>query len=286
MKKIIIFIFVVLLGQGCCKDCTDDTNPECSNYNPCKNIPSRPASFRMYEELGMYLPDSLAYISSNYIDDGDTGVLGEGFIIFSADYPNADSYEWQIGNEARRRTGKSVDVDFEGNTERSIKITLYVKYSKNTDCFKNYNGYDTVSKTIHFTDYLKHCIWGTYIGTWSHKPNKLDTFRYSTEESSSNPNIIRYSRATGLWGFSDSARELIDPLYYVKFCHPKFKGGYYKYNLPVYDFFMGEDNRYIKFKLDYNSKTKEVKMAVLSWDRSIPGDFPLLKTYYFTGKKH
>ena len=283
----LLLFTLVLISNSCCKDesCTDDTNPQCSNYNPCKNLPTRPASFKMYEELGMYLPDSLAYLSQNYIQDGDTGVLGEGLIVFQADYPNADSYEWQIGNEATRRAGKSIDVGFGGNTERSIKITLYVKYSKDKDCFKNYSGFDTVSKTIHFTEYLRHCIWGTYIGKWAHNPTKLDTFRYRTEETSSNSQAVRFSRTTGLWGFSDSARVLIDPLNYVKSATPKFNGLFYRYNQPVYDFFMGLDNRFINFKLDCNSKTKEVKMVVLSWDRSIPGDFPLLKTYYFTGKK-
>ena len=245
----LLLFTLVLISNSCCKDesCTDDTNPQCSNYNPCKNLPTRPASFKMYEELGMYLPDSLAYLSQNYIQDGDTGLIGEGYIIFQADYPNADSYEWQIGNEGSRRTGKSVDVSFGGNTERSIKITLYVKYSKDKDCFKNYNGYDTVSKTIHFTDYLKHCMWGTYIGTWAHNPTKLDTFQYRTEENSTNPQTVRFSNTTGLWGLTDSARTLIVPHLHIVAGLAKFNGCYLKYNQPIYDFFMSQDYRFIKF---------------------------------------
>lgn len=276
------------LVSGCCKDepCTDDTNPQCPNYNPCKNLPTRPASFKMYEELGMYLPDSLAYLSQNYIQDGDTGVLGQGLIVFQADYPNADSYEWQIGNEATRRTGKSIDVGFGGNTERSIKITLYVKYSKDKDCFKNYNGYDTVSKTIYFTEYLNHCMWGTYIGTWSHKPTERDTFRMRTDEISTNTQTVRFSRSTGLWGFTDSTRALIDPLRHVMPSFPCFNGLYVRYHGEVWDYFMGLDYRNIKYKLTINPKTKEVQMVVLSWDRTMSTkDFGDLKTYYFTGKK-
>lgn len=40
MKKYsLILISSLLLLNSCCKDepCTDDTNPQCSNYNPCKN---------------------------------------------------------------------------------------------------------------------------------------------------------------------------------------------------------------------------------------------------------
>ena len=281
--------YMLIQLVSCCKDepCTDDTNPNCPNYNPCKSFPTRPASFKMYEELGMYLPDSLAYLSQNYIQDGDTGVLGEGLLVFQADYPNADSYEWQIGNEATRRTGKSIDVGFGGNTEKSIKITLYVKYSKDKDCFKNYNGSDTVSKTIHFTEYLHHCMWGTYVGTWAHNPTKLDTFRMRTEETSTNTQTVRFSRTTGLWGFTDSVASKItsDPLRHVIKAHPKFNGFYFKYNHEVYDLFMGLDHRDINFKLDYNSKTKDVKMVVLSWYRINPNPFYDLKTYYFTGKK-
>lgn len=286
MKKLALNILILITLTGCCKDCSDDTNPSCSNYDPCKILPSRPASFTMYEELGMLLPDSLAHLSKNYIQDGDTGEIGTGYIIFNADYLNADSYEWQIGNEATRRTGKSVDVSFGGNTEKSVKITLYTKYSKNSDCYKKFNGMDTVSKTIHFTDYLNHCMWGTYIGTWAHKPTERDTFRMRTEETSSNPQTVRNNRSTGLWGFTDSIASKItsDPLRHVIYAFPKFNGFYMKWSHEVWDLFMGLDNRYIKFKLDYNSKTNDVNMVVLSWDRNTPG-FPLLKTYYFTGKK-
>ena len=281
----LLLFTLVLISNSCCKDesCTDDTNPQCSNYNPCKNLPTRPASFKMYEELGMYLPDSLAYLSQNYIQDGDTGLIGEGYIIFQADYPNADSYEWQIGNEGSRRTGKSVDVSFGGNTERSIKITLYVKYSKDKDCFKNYSGFDTVSKTIHFTEYRKHCMWGTYIGTWSHNPSKLDTFKCMTIYNSIEYDVFE---ATGLFGFTDSARILIAPARHIMPSLACFNGLYVKYKGEVWDYFMGLDYRDIKYKLTINPKTKDVQMVVLSWDRRLSTkDFGDLKTYYFKGKK-
>lgn len=286
--KFITTALLFLLMAGCCKDekCLDDTNPNCSNFNPCKTIPVRPASFTIYEPLGMVLPDSLSYLNKNIIQDGDTGILGEGYIVFSADYLNADSYEWQIGNEPTRRTGQSVDLGFGGNIERSVKITLYVKYSKNIDCFKNYNGYDTISKTIHFTDYKKHCMWGTYIGTWSHKPMQLDTFYYKTEAPSTIDQTIRGHRSTGLWGFADSTSS--NPFIYITVVGgiPKFNGIYLRFGGRVYDGFMGEENISLKYRLDYNYKSKEVKITAMTWDAIRPSDHPNYKLYYFTGKKY
>ena len=138
MNKFIIFILILGLLSSCGKDCTDDQNPECSNYSPCKYSKEVNANFGFLIDVdgkwtGMF---------DTFPDYGEIGVNGAYWIIdTTAKY---DYYEWHIGSEVVANEPILFRRNFPVN--ETIEVMLVVQKKPNKSCFPKDGGRDTLIK--------------------------------------------------------------------------------------------------------------------------------------------
>lgn len=131
MRLLLLSILVLVLTfnlASCKRECSDPTNPDCDNYDPCLNSRKLTADFDIYEVFNYssnwvaYDTDSLFSIDAKFVAK-DEGV----------------EYEWKIGAE----TIKSKEVTRKNFPKGvGIPITLKVKRKDGFNC------YPTDSSTI------------------------------------------------------------------------------------------------------------------------------------------
>jgi hypothetical protein len=165
--------------NSCCKDCTDDTNPQCPNYNPCKNF-EEPTG-RILNPIGF---------SSNWSDSfgmfdiGDTllGKNGLCAIYCIAEDTNCE-YEWKIGSETlTTRSIKRYDVPLYTPIEVTLKVTKKdpnncipidrrIKYSK-----RIFYGIEEVEG-------MTYRYYGKWKGYYTDEPNKEVVVEFKTAKN-------------------------------------------------------------------------------------------------------
>jgi hypothetical protein len=159
MKNLFYLSILFFMYNSCCKDCTDYTNPQCSNYNPCKGKSEVNAAFEIYDMIHGVRRDK--YIDWNYAIDVDT--IYSNSATFQA-LENDAKYEWHIGADVY--TTQSINLtDFPNHT--NIEVTLIVSKTPNKKCFPNDDGKDTVKRVF-------HNIFFTY-----DEPMKQDKYTYT-----------------------------------------------------------------------------------------------------------
>ncbi len=173
MKKLILlplFAFSVLY-TSCEKDCLDERNPACSNYDPCVDEIAPDAGFHFYREF--YDRSDAIYVPiRDTIYNFSTG--GGSLVIFMADDNRMDTYEWSIGFDPRVFTGSRVPLRFT-NIDGELSTTLTVQKEIKEECSLEENVTNT--KSIHFKvveDVNDFPIFGSYKGVNEDSP--LDTF--------------------------------------------------------------------------------------------------------------
>ncbi len=151
MKNLLYFFLITLLVLSCsrCKeeDCTDSTNPDCPNYvapvDPCAGKTEVSADFVIEERISI--------IGDGEFISTDT-TLKERNIRFRAITEGAVEYKWYIGNEIINQ--QIVTRFFSSQwTGSNIPITLVVRKIPDTACFPNDDGYDSITKVFHISDY-------------------------------------------------------------------------------------------------------------------------------------
>lgn len=153
-----------IISSVCCivffSCCDDSTGPD-----PCSGSEPVTAHFTMYEIL------------NGKAVAADT-VLTWNTVVFAAD-KKYDSYEWQIGSDARVWHDSLVRLRFE-QAEGNVPVTLIVRSTPNSGCFANDDGVDTLRKTLHVAG-----DWGTARVVGSYKGHNTDTpqesFTFSLE---------------------------------------------------------------------------------------------------------
>jgi|LauGreDrversion4_2_1035121.scaffolds.fasta_scaffold05532_2 hypothetical protein len=173
MKKLLL-IFIIINLYGCCKDCTDDTNPSCPNYNPCKNAKETKANFRNY-----------TYVEQRYsgmfaeIPDYHEMSTSAGFWTIDTTQ-KYDYWEWHIGTEIIPLEKIVTRRNFPEGQE--IPITLVVKNTPNKKCFPNDDGMDTLTKNYLALDYTHYnfnsSLIGTYEMQYTNHPTNKDKFKF------------------------------------------------------------------------------------------------------------
>lgn len=146
-----LLLLVALFETGCKKDeviCTDPTNVECSNYDPCYGQTALTADFTIEENIGG-IPagpfDNSEY--DPYLSLTDTVLRGRS-VLFTA-LGDADRYEWTIGTDTTRYTGKTVSLRFFSFDNslfapRSIEVRLRAIRDTPQSCFPGDNVKESV----------------------------------------------------------------------------------------------------------------------------------------------
>ncbi|MEY4938028.1 MAG: hypothetical protein RIS64_4387 [Bacteroidota bacterium] len=158
----ILLLAMAVLGVTlqCKKKCTDQTNPECDNYDPCWNQKPTRAYFKILES-----GDDI--IAPKYAFAYETDTIIGGYATFLAEDQGTNvEYQWKIGRETY--SGQQVTLDF-GPVPNSttIPIKLLVKNKKvDHGCFPMDSGVDSFVKNMYVHN---RCLV---------KPTGLDTFIY------------------------------------------------------------------------------------------------------------
>lgn len=175
---ILFFLGVGLIGiSGCREDCTDETNIDCPNYDPC--YWERPTSADFTITQGVGYNEQRSYFSS------DTFMTG--FITLQA-LGNLDGYEWHIGSDNRIFEGKTVELDYSPYTGW-VDVMLIGKNIIKEGCLPDDNGIDTVQKSFYLVPYNTTLLTGKYKGVSLSHPS--DTFEFDFDlDMSVNPFIF------------------------------------------------------------------------------------------------
>lgn len=161
-----IFLFGIILIStiGCKEDCTDETNINCPNYDPCWREVPVSAEFSIMQ--------GLAYNEHRRYFKGDT--FTTGFVRLQA-VQKLDSYEWHIGSDNRVFSGQTVELDYGLNTGW-VDVTLVGKKNHRTGCLLDDDGIDTIQKSFYLVPRDSLLLKGKYRGVSLSQP--LDTFEF------------------------------------------------------------------------------------------------------------
>jgi hypothetical protein len=216
---------------ACKKDddtCSDPTNPDCENYDPCHgNEPT--AAFKMRStSVGFTTPENL---QAEWCD-----TIYRSGVEFRADMEGASSYEWQIGDDSTIRTGKTIQVGFSSYTEdtlaninpdnpdfyQALDVNLTVRNESGACVSEN----DTLLSSTRLLVFTKKTL---TIGTFRGKIEGEDTIRdvifWRDGENLSNPNFNQqyFSDVIGLNGDDTLRRYWIMGSFEVLFSYKKRK---------------------------------------------------------------
>lgn len=168
--QLLIIIFVL---QACKDKCSDSTNPECENYNPCNGKVKTSAYFIIEESLGEHWVEC----------DTIIGVGNASTVRFSA-LQDADSFIWILGSE-KIHSKSFLRMNFPQKQRIPVTLIVINKYP-DVNCYPSDDGCDTFSRIIYtwgsefnwdntsngyvVTNPLP--VQGKYVGYFESQPNK------------------------------------------------------------------------------------------------------------------
>jgi len=172
----IVFTLISIFSISCCKDqCTDPTDINCSNYDPCYGVMKTSAEFDILRKLST--ADTTYWFS---VDTLYNRSFGSGSIYYFKASEESETYQWRIGTDPTVYTTKDFSLAFE-NITGLIDIELIVSRTPNTSCFPDDSGLDTIVKTIYakpFFDYQADApLFGDFQGSCEHEPDSIFTMR-------------------------------------------------------------------------------------------------------------
>ncbi len=134
-------------------------------HDKCEGSIKTSAEFKTYNELYYFDKENGKTVEKTKIVEEDTFMLGS--VTFEALEQNAESYEWTIGTDPKKRTSKKFSLnfnDFGVIGENPLPVKLRLKKTPNTDCFPTDKGIDSVSHFIYFLPTNKWPVYGRYLG--------------------------------------------------------------------------------------------------------------------------
>lgn len=168
--RVVLPIMTLILVFSCCKDedCSDPSNPECENYDPCYRISLPSAKFLMEEQIWddsnerVYIADDSIFVGSD--------------IRFRSTF-ESDEYKhtWYVGTEVLN--GPSVIRNFLTVTNRPSHITIshVMEYPVDSNCFPFDDGRDSVSQTFYLIEYWRELnVRGSFRGLLSGQTDSFD----------------------------------------------------------------------------------------------------------------
>lgn len=173
-------IFIMLFLTGCCKpDCTDPTNPECSNYDRCYNI--REPSGKILRSIGR---SEIWSDSFGDFDMGDTILFtrsgGNNIAVYCPD--TGCTYEWTIGSEKITEQGF-----FRQNVPANvpIEVTLKVTLKDPKNCISADKRVKITKRTFYGVQNFDGKIYnyyGRWKGYYTDNPSKEVIVEFKTDK--------------------------------------------------------------------------------------------------------
>lgn len=143
----LVFLSLLLVIGSCRKTCCyDPQNPECENYDPCfgRNIENEILISRAgYGGISNWFQPDVKFSRDNIYFRPAKKIDGA-------------KYTWYLGTEVIEEYEFVRDFsDTRLTKEQGILIKLIIERPKQTDCFPNDDGLDTLERIIYFYD--NHC---------------------------------------------------------------------------------------------------------------------------------
>ncbi len=171
-KLLIVVLASFAFVLNSCKDecpCTDETNPDCSNYDPNYGKPT--ADFTMRQSLK---PFGWAEKPEEIAEYCDTIVASNSGVLFTAKEENALRYEWTIGADNRKFTTREVALRFDDYLDNPDNIwnpiPVKLKVVKVPDA--PHSSADSIYTSERFLVFADEFLWnGTFEGYFEHEPD-------------------------------------------------------------------------------------------------------------------
>lgn len=169
-QTVLLMVGLMLLAQCCKPDpdpptpppCTDQTNPDCPNYDPCYGEHPVTADFKMYDDIFTGGP-----FAGTWYEDS---VLFKGNIKFEA-FEDSAYYKWYLGQEVLEGYGDSIVTKGISNLDPgTYDAALVVEKAPNLMCFPDDDGRDSIYKTFTIVDRCDLLVINKYKGVFNSAP--------------------------------------------------------------------------------------------------------------------
>jgi len=174
-----VFSILTLFALASCKK----VQPKMADAkNPCDCSQEVSANFKMGEMYGdNFIELDTIIMPINYQDGKPANFiyLNTVYVYFSANIKNAESYEWQVGNNSIKQTVKDFGLYF-SDTIGPIPVQLIVHAKPNLKCFPNDDGVDTIVKYLSIKHKTPHPLIGKYYGYNTNDPTHYFTVEIDT----------------------------------------------------------------------------------------------------------
>lgn len=165
IQTVFVAMGLVLVFYSCCRDddntCSDPTNPECENYDPCYGKIPTTAEFTIAQQYLGAGPNADIYFE----DDTVTG----GTLKFIAKEQEGATYTWILGIDTivgGYEITKPLGVLPEGSYSNSLIVTKQA----DTICFPNDEGIAQFNRSFIKINGCDRVIFGRYFGVFSKSP--------------------------------------------------------------------------------------------------------------------
>lgn len=176
-SKLFVFFLAFVVVSSCKKE---QPQPDASLNCDCAKEVS--ADFKMGEKFGNQFVelDTIA-MPIDYADGNPANYnyLNSVYVYFSANYENATSYEWQVGNNSTVHTEKDFGLYF-NDTIGTIQVRLIVHAKPNLICNPYDDGVDTMVKYLTIRNVEPDPLTGFYFGYNTNDPTHFFTIQIDT----------------------------------------------------------------------------------------------------------
>jgi len=155
--------------SACCRDddntCSDPTNPECENYDPCIDIEEPSAKIILRESI--FGPDGFE------LTPDDSLFYNE--VTFSSPYSGSEyTHTWYLGAEVITEASFSREHSF---VERPAQLTVshVLEYPVDSVCYPYSTGRDSTSRKYYLIKYWKEFgVYSKFRGVFENQTDSFD----------------------------------------------------------------------------------------------------------------
>jgi len=153
-----------------------------ATQDPCDCLEQQRTTFSMGEKFGPEFIDlDTIYKPMNYGDGNPANFYPQtyAYVYFSANYKDAISYEWQVGQNPTTQTTADFGLYFTQLVD-NLPVRLIIKSKPNKKCFPNDDGIDTIYRYLTIQCPILPPIVGKYEGSLQSNPNEKFVIEFDT----------------------------------------------------------------------------------------------------------